>query len=460
MSVNLEQRIRDRSCRYGVVGLGYVGLALAAGFARRGIQVLGFDIDDAKVAAVNEGRSYVPDVDDAEVASIVAAGRLEATTDMGRLAEVDVISICVPTPLSKSRDPDLSYVEAALKSVERSLRPGQLIVLESTTYPGMTEEVLKPRLEKRGLVVGEDIWLAFSPERVDPGNHAYGIHNTPKVVGGVDPASTAMAVLFYGIAVDHVVPVGSAAAAEMAKLLENTFRSVNIGLVNEIAQMCDRLGLDVREIVEAASTKPYGFMRFEPGPGLGGHCIPLDPIYLSWKLRRLDFNARFIELATDINIGMPRYLVERVTSALNARSRSVKGSRVLVMGVAYKRDVDDTRESPALEAMRLLLESGAEVVYADPFVDTLSLDDRLFTALDVTPALLADVDCVVVTTDHTDFPWAAVAAHAHLIVDSRGAVDRDRVQHVLWPLSGPAVRGPQASADQTERVFQVPRENQ
>ncbi len=460
MSMSLEQRIRDRSCRYGVVGMGYVGLALATAFARRGVTVLGFETDDAKVAAVNAGTSYVPDVGDEEVDAAVRAGRLEATSDMSRLAEMDVISICVPTPLSKSRDPDLSYVEAALKSVERALRPGQLIVLESTTYPGMTEEVLKPRLEKRGLTVGEEIWLAFSPERVDPGNRKYGVHNTPKVVGGVDTASTTMAIAFYGIAVDRVVPVSSAAAAEMVKLLENTFRSVNIGLVNETALMCDRLGLDVREIVEAASTKPYGFMRFEPGPGIGGHCIPLDPIYLSWKLRRLDFQARFVELATETNIAMPRYLVERVASALNARSRAVKGSRILVLGVAYKRDVGDTRESPALEVMRLLAEGDADVAYVDPYVETLSLDGRLYASLEATPELLADVDCVVVTTDHTDLPWDAVAEHARLIVDARGAVRRRAVQHTLWPLSGPAVHGPQAAGTQTDRVFQVPRENQ
>ncbi|MDA1195154.1 MAG: nucleotide sugar dehydrogenase [Planctomycetota bacterium] len=457
MSVSLEQRIRDRTCRYGVVGLGYVGLALATAFARRGVRVLGFETDDAKVSAVNEGHSYVPDVGSQEVLAAVQAGRLEATSDMSRMAEMDVISICVPTPLSKSRDPDLSYVESALRSVERALRPGQLIVLESTTYPGTTEEILKPRLERRGLVAGVEFWLAFSPERVDPGNRRYGIHNTPKVVGGVDDASAAMAVAFYSIAVDRVVTVSSAAAAEMVKLLENTFRSVNIGLVNETAMMCDRLGLEVREIVEAASTKPYGFMRFDPGPGTGGHCIPLDPIYLSWKLRRLDFRARFVELATETNIGMPRYLSERVASALNAESRTVKDARILVLGVAYKRDVGDIRESPALEVMRLLREGGADLVYSDPFVETISLDDCLMTSLPVTPALLRAVDCVVVTTDHTDLPWADVGAHARLIVDARGAVRRADVQHVMWPLSGPALRGPQAASVSDERGLRAPR---
>ncbi len=463
---DLADRIADRTCRYGVIGLGYVGLALAEAFARRGIRVLGFDIDDAKVSEVNAGRSYIPDVQAGDVAAAVEAGTLEATTDLRRLAEMDVISICVPTPLSKSRDPDLSYVDAALKSVERALRPGQLIILESTTYPGMTQEVLEPRLQRQGLKVGSDIWLAFSPERVDPGNQRFGVANTPKVVGGVDAGSAAIATAFYGIAIEHVHRVSSAAAAEMVKLLENTFRSVNIGLVNEVALMCDRLGLDVGEIVEAAATKPYGFMAFEPGPGLGGHCIPLDPIYLSWKLRRLDYTARFIELATEINANMPRYVGERVAAALNAQSRAVRGSRILVLGVAYKRDVDDTRESPAIEVIRRLVEAGADVVYADPYVETLTIDDRLFASVAVTAEELAVTDCVVVATDHGAFPWSDVARHARLIVDARDAVPRDEVRHVLWPLSGPAVLGPQAPAPQTgtdpqtDRVFQVPRENQ
>ncbi len=441
MTKSLADRINDRSCCYGVIGLGYVGLPLALAFAERGLQVIGYDVDGGKVEDVNAGRSYIPDVDSAALAEQVRAGRFKATAEGARLAEADVISICVPTPLSKSRDPDLSYVEAALRSVEKILRPGQLVVLESTTYPGMTEEYLLPRLQAGGLKAGRDFWLAFSPERVDPGNRVYGVHNTPKVVGGVDPTSTEMASNFYRIAIEHVHPVSSASAAETVKLLENTFRSVNIGLVNEVALMCDRLGLDVGEIIGAASTKPFGFMPFQPGPGIGGHCIPLDPIYLSWKLRTLDYRARFVELAQDVNTGMPRYLAERVTAALNDRRKSVKDSKILVLGVAYKAGVDDTRESPALEVMRLLLQRGADVSYADPYVKTVTVSDRLFTHLPLSPELLADVDCVVVTTDHAEFPWDDVAEHAALIVDARGVVPHEKVRGTLVPLSGPAREG-------------------
>jgi len=444
MTISLADRIRDRSCCYGVIGLGYVGLPLALAFAKQGLQVIGYDVDEGKVADANAGRSYIPDVDSEELGAQVRDGRLKATTDAALLAEADVISICVPTPLSKSRDPDLSYVESALRSVEKILRPGQLIVLESTTYPGMTVEYLLPRLQSGGLVAGRDFWLAFSPERVDPGNRHYGIHNTPKVVGGVESASTEMAANFYRIAIPHVHPVSSASAAETVKLLENTFRSVNIGLVNEVALMCDRLGLDVSEIIEAAATKPFGFMPFQPGPGIGGHCIPLDPIYLSWKLRTLDYRARFVELAQDVNTGMPRYLAERVTAALNDREKSVKGSKILVLGVAYKKDVGDTRESPALEVMRLLLDNGADLSYSDPHVETITLADRLFTSVPLSQELLADTDCVVVTTDHTDFAWEDVATYAALIVDARGAVPKDKVRGTLVPLSGPSRGNPGA----------------
>ncbi len=336
---------------------------------------------------------------------------------------------------------DVSFVDAATRSVEAALRPGQLIVLESTTYPGMTEEFLLPRFERLGFVLGKDFWLAFSPERVDPANKSYGIENTPKVVGGVDEASTHMAVSFYKIAVQNVHPVSSARAAEMVKLLENTFRSVNIGLVNEVALMCDRLNLDVREIITAAATKPFGYMRFDPGPGIGGHCIPLDPIYLSWKLRTLEYRARFIELAEDVNIAMPRYLVERVTQALNGLGRSVKGSRILVLGVAYKRDVADTRESPALEVIRLLRDRGASVTFSDPYVDTVVVGEREMQGTALTSAALVAADCVVVTTDHTAFPWELIAREAALIVDSRGAVPREKVRGLLIPLSGPPMGG-------------------
>ena len=416
----LASKIANRTCRYGVIGLGYVGLPLAIAFAKQGVRVVGFEVDATKVKELAAGRSYIPDVPAADVAAARKAGRLEATTDFARLAECDVISICVPTPLSKSRDPDVSYVAAATESVRKALRPGQLVVLESTTYPGMTEEFLRPPLEKGGLVVGRDIAIAFSPERVDPGNPKYGVENTPKVVGGCEPVSTTLAADFYRIAVETVVEVSSAAAAEMAKLLENTFRSVNIALVNEVAIMCDRLGLDVREVVNAAASKPFGFMAFQPGPGTGGHCIPLDPLYLSWKLRTLEYRARFVELSDDVNLGMPRYVVERAATALNDVRKSLKGSRVLVLGVAYKRDVDDVRESPALDIMRLLEADGALVSYHDPHVPSLEWNGSRIQAVELQRGLeVADV--VVIVTDHSAYDYADVVARARMVVDTRNA---------------------------------------
>jgi UDP-N-acetyl-D-glucosamine dehydrogenase len=442
----LSARIADRSCCYGVIGLGYVGLPLAVAFAKRGVRVIGFEVDEAKVADVAAGRSYIPDVSAEDVAALGGSGLLQATTDFGRLTECDVISICVPTPLSKSHDPDVSYVDAATRSVERTLRPGQLIVLESTTYPGMTEEYLLPRLEATGLRLGRDFGLAFSPERVDPGNPRYGVPNTPKVVGGVDDLSTRLSAAFYRIAIEHVFPVSSARAAEMAKLLENTFRSVNIALVNEVALMCDRLRLDVGEVIDAAATKPFGFMRFNPGPGIGGHCIPLDPMYLSWKLRTLDYRARFIELAQDVNMAMPRYVVDRLARALNEKQRSLKGSRVLVLGVAYKKDVDDVRESPSLEVLRHLMEGGAEVAYSDPYVPSVTVRDVFLRGVPCDAETLRSFDAVVVSTDHAAFPWDTVATQARLIVDARGAVPRARVTGTLVPLSGPTVTAAPAAA--------------
>lgn len=436
--MDLMNRIHDRSCTYGVIGLGYVGLPLAVAFAQKGIKTVGFEVDPRKVEAIAAGMSYIADVPTSHVAEEVKAGRFEATLDMGRLAEVDVISICVPTPLSKSRDPDLSYVDAALSAVERVLRPGQLVVLESTTYPGMTEEYLLPRLEATGLRLGEEFALAFSPERVDPANETYGIKNTPKVVGGCGKMSTDLAKTFYEIAIDHVHPISSAAGAEMVKLLENTFRSVNIALVNEVAMMCDRLGLDAQEVIDAAATKPFGFMAFRPGPGIGGHCIPLDPIYLSWKLRHLDYRARFVELAQDINTGMPHYLADRIANTLNDAEKSVKGSNILLLGVAYKKDVDDMRESPALEVMRELQARGAHVSFADPHVEQFDLLGTRYERVELTPEALAEADCVVVTTAHSCVDWTSVAHHARRIVDARGVVPRDAVTGVLVPLSGPA----------------------
>jgi UDP-N-acetyl-D-glucosamine dehydrogenase len=442
----LAERIRDRVCRYGVMGAGYVGLPLAVAFARRGVRVTCFEVDEAKVAAIRAGRSYVGDVRAADVAACVKAGTLTATLDMAQLSEMDVVSICVPTPLSKSQDPDVSYVDAATRSLERVLRPGQLVILESTTYPGMTEEFLLPRLQATGLALGRDFALSFSPERVDPGNPRFGVANTPKVVGGVDALSSRLTCDFYAAAIGRLHVVSSARAAEMAKLLENTFRSVNIALVNEVAQMCERLRLEVGEVIEAAATKPFGFMRFNPGPGIGGHCIPLDPMYLSWKLRSLDYRARFIELAQDINMGMPRYVAERVARALNDRQQSLKGSRVLVLGVAYKRDVDDVRESPALEVLRLLREMGAEVTYCDPHVPTVTVRDVFLRAVPFTAEALALADAVVIATDHRAFDWDLVGQRAQLIIDTRGVVAPARVRGTLVPLSGPSVHGPAVPA--------------
>ena len=442
----LRQKIADGTCVYGVIGLGYVGLPLALAFAKRGIKIIGFDIDEKKIACLNAGESHIDDVPSSEVADAVENGTFRATIDTNDLAACDVISICVPTPLSKSRDPDLSYVDAATTSVERTLRPGQLVVLESTTYPGMTSEYILPRLERSGLACGEGFWLAFSPERVDPANTTYGVKNTPKVVGGIGAESTDAAVAFYEIAIDHVHAVSSPAAAEMVKLLENTFRSVNIGLVNEVALMCDKLELDVREIIEAAATKPFGFMRFEPGPGIGGHCIPLDPIYLSWKLRHHDYRARFVELAQDVNTSMPTYLVERIAAALNGRAQSVKGASVLVLGVAYKPGVSDTRESPALEVMRHLGDRGAQIHYVDPFVPAVRIGADTFEASTLTAERLRAADCVVVTTNHREIDWDLVASASRLIVDARGVIDRASVVGELWPLSGPAVRASASSS--------------
>jgi UDP-N-acetyl-D-glucosamine dehydrogenase len=426
MIETLKRRIRTRRAKVGILGLGYVGLPLAAEFVRAGFEVTGFDVAESKVAALRKGRSYVPDVPSKVVRDAVRRGRLKATTDFGALAGLDAVSVCVPTPLSKTRDPDMSFVEGAAREIAARLRKGMLVVLESTTYPGTTEEVLLPLLSRDGLRVGRDFFLAFSPERVDPGNPVYGVRNTPKVIGGITPACTEVAALLYGAAVDRVVPVSGAAAAEMVKLLENTFRSVNIGLVNEVALMCDRLRLDVWEVIDAAATKPFGFMKFTPGPGIGGHCIPIDPLYLSWKLKSLDYQARFIELADQVNSAMPAHVVEKVARALNDRSKAVKGSRVLVLGVAYKRDVDDLRESPALEVIELLRERGARVRVCDPHTGPFRIGAEEFRPVPCTPAELRAADAVVVATDHSAFDWERVVRHARLVVDTRNATARVR----------------------------------
>ncbi len=424
MKEQLLTRIHDHTATVAVIGLGYVGLPLAVAFAEKGFPVVGVDVDGRKVDALNRGESYVQDVPSERLRHVLA--RLRATTDYAALSDCDVAIICVPTPLNKTRDPDVRYLIAAGESVAQHVHPGMLVVLESTTYPGTTEELLLPLLVERpharALRVGTDFFLAFSPERIDPGNRQYTVENTPKVVGGVTPACRDVAVALYSQIIERIVPVSSTRAAEMVKLLENTFRAVNIALVNEIAIMCDKLGLDVWEVIEAAATKPYGFMKFTPGPGVGGHCIPLDPHYLSWKLKTLNYNARFIQLAGEINSEMPRYWVQKVADALNEAGKPVKGSRVLVLGVAYKRDVDDVRESPALDIIELLRQKGADVRYHDPYVPAISHNDYNLAAETDLSAALAAADCVVVVTDHSTYDWPAIARQARLIVDTRHAL--------------------------------------
>src|SRR5213594_882006 len=395
----LIAKAQDRSALIGIVGLGYVGLPLAMEFARAGFRVLGFDVSKAVVEGLTQGRSHVQDVPSAEVARFSKAGKFTATTDMARLREPVVVSICVPTPLSKTKDPDVSYVLAATDAVKQALRRGQLIVLESTTYPGTTRELMLPALEQTGLKVGEDFFLAFSPERVDPGNPKWNTHNTPKVVGGITAACRRAATAVYEPAIERLVPVSSTEAAELVKILENTFRSVNIGLVNEMAIVCDKLGVNVWEVIEAAATKPFGFMRFMPGPGLGGHCIPVDPHYLAWKMRGLNYKTRFIDLAGELNTEMPLFWVRKLSEALNEQGKAVRGAGVLVLGVAYKRDIDDLRESPALDIIRLLEGQGARVSYHDPHVPTFAENGHEFHSVPLDPAAVAAADCVMIVTD-------------------------------------------------------------
>jgi UDP-N-acetyl-D-glucosamine dehydrogenase len=427
---SLEQKIRAGEARLGTLGLGYVGLPLSVEFASAGLAVTGFDLSPEKVAAVNRGESYIKDVAGERVAPLVASGRLRASTDFAGLAECDAVIICVPTPLSKTKDPDLTMVVEAARQIGERLRPGQLVVLESTTYPGTTEELILPLLTERGLTVGESFFLAFSPERVDPGNAKYGTRNTPKIIGGTTPACTRVAQALYSKAIDTVIPVSSTQTAEMVKLLENTFRSVNIGLVNEVALMCERLGVDVWEVIDAAASKPFGFMPFYPGPGLGGHCIPIDPLYLSWKLKTLNYRARFIELAGEINSEMPEHVCDRVAEVLNDREKSVKGSRVLVLGVTYKRDVDDVRESPALDILRILESRGARVSYHDPFVAELEWNATRLRSQELMPAVKA-ADVVVIVTDHTAYPYREIVDAASVILDTRNATRGIRSEKVF-----------------------------
>ena len=422
---SLESKIISREAQLGVVGLGYVGLPLALEFARAGFRVHGIEIDSRRVEKIESGVSYLADVAHEDLRKAVKSGRLQAHSDYSVVAEMDCIIICVPTPLRKTKDPDVSYIMAASESIRAHIHPDMLIVLESTTYPGGTEELLVNDLRGDNLEVGKDVFVAFSPERRDPGNATYKTHNTPKVVGGVTRRCTQMAKLLYQQSVEQVVAVSSSATAEMVKLLENTFRAVNIGLVNEIAIMCDKLDVSVWEVIEAAATKPFGFMPFFPGPGLGGHCIPIDPLYLSWKLKMLNYNARFIELASEVNAQMPEYCVQRITKALNQNCKCVNGARILFLGVAYKKDTSDTRESPALDMIRLLEEDGAHVEYSDPFVPELALEDGTRKSAEVSPDTLRTYDIVVLVTDHSCVDYPMIQEHSPLVFDTRNALGRD-----------------------------------
>ncbi len=435
MKEQVLARIADRSATVGVIGLGYVGLPLAVEFARAGFKVVGFDVSERVCDLLNSGTSHIQDVPSAEVNEFVKSGHFRATTVAADLANCDALSIAVPTPLGKTHDPDMSYVQAASQTVAEVAHPGLLVVLESTTYPGTTREVVMPLLTAAGYTVGEDIFIAFSPERVDPGNPVYNTRNTPKVVGGITPACTELATALYQSCIETIVPVSSTETAELVKLLENTFRSVNIAMANEMAIVCDKLGVNVWEVIDAAATKPFGFMKFTPGPGIGGHCIPLDPHYLAWKMRSLNYKTRFIELAGEVNTAMPQFVVDKVAQALNAARKPVNGSEVLILGVAYKRDINDVRESPALDVIKLLEAQGATVTYHDPYVPTVRDDDghgdttgtpRIRHSVDLTPATLSAADVVVIVTDHKSIDYQQLVDHTDLIVDSRNATAKTK----------------------------------
>jgi UDP-N-acetyl-D-glucosamine dehydrogenase len=427
---SLKRKIEDKTARVGIVGLGYVGLPLAAEFAKAGFEVTGIDVLESKVDGLNRGMSHVQDVPSTEVARMVAEKRFSATTDFSVVRDLDTINICVPTPLRKTKDPDMSFIVSAVEEIAKHFHPGLLVILESTTYPGTTDELLLPTFEKLGYKAGEDFFLCFSPERVDPGNPTYQTHNTPKVIGGITPACTEMGRLFFSQALEHVVPVENTRVAEMVKLLENTFRMINIGLVNEMALMCHGMGINVWEVIDAAATKPFGFMPFYPGPGLGGHCIPIDPFYLSWKTKQSGIEARFIELAGYINGNMPHFVVDKVQNALNDHGKSVKGSHVHVAGVAYKRDIDDMRESPALDVILLLKKLGASITYSDPFVPKLRLDGLTLESTPL-PESAAKADCVVIVTDHKGFDYKGLLDSAKLIVDTRNAMKRFKSDKIV-----------------------------
>lgn len=419
----LIKKLQDKEAHVAVLGLGYVGLPLAVTFAESGFKVTGIDPIQDKVDAINAGKSYILDITDESVSKLVKSGNLSATTDFSALAEIDAVSICVPTPLRKTGDPDLSFIVSVADSLQEFIHPGMVIVLESTTYPGTTRELILPKLcEDSRLEVGQDFFLAFSPERVDPGRKDWTTINTPKVIGGITPACMEVAKTWYCQALENVVPVSSAEVAEMAKLLENTFRMINIGMVNELAMMCDRLGVDVWEVIEAAATKPFGFMKFLPGPGLGGHCIPIDPLYLSWKLKTVNYSARFIELASEINTTMPRFTVSKVQDALNMQKKALNGASVLVLGAAYKADIDDLRESPSLDIIHLLSEKGALVSYHDPYIPSIQHEELQLECIMDLDLAIKNADCVVIVTNHSTYDYAKILKDAKLIVDTRNAL--------------------------------------
>jgi len=426
----LEEKIKSRTARVGIIGLGYVGLPLAVEFAKAGFAVTGIDVQESKVAKLNRGESYVQDVPTSTLRAMVDSKKFSATTDFSAVRDLDTINIAVPTPLRKTKDPDMSYIVSACQEIAKYFGPGKLAILESTTYPGTTDELVLPMLERDGLKAGEQFFLCFSPERVDPGNPKYQTANIPKVVGGITEACTRLGALFYSEALENVVPVSSTRVAEMVKLLENTFRMINIGLVNEMALMCDRMGINVWEVIDAAATKPFGFMPFYPGPGLGGHCIPIDPFYLSWKTKQAGIEARFIELAGYINGQMPNFVVDKIQNALNDRSKPLKGSHIHLLGVAYKRDIDDVRESPALDIILLLERRGAKITYSDPYVPSVKLDGHELRAED-SLAMSEQADCVVVVTDHAAFDYAEIVERARLVVDTRNALKNYPSQKVV-----------------------------
>ena len=417
----LKTKLETRKATAAVIGLGYVGLPLAMEIAAAGFKVIGIDLDATKIAALKQGKSYILDVPEKLIADTIHTGQFTPTSDFSALSRADTVSICVPTPLSKSRDPDISFILSATEEIRKYLHEDQLIVLESTTYPGTTDELIVPELESSGLKVGSDFYVAFSPERIDPGNATFNTHNTPKIVGGITPQCTEIARLFYSQFIERVIPVTSTKCAEMVKLLENTFRSVNIGMVNELALMCDLLGVDVYEVIDAAATKPFGFSPFYPGPGLGGHCIPIDPHYLAWKLKALNFQARFIGLAAEINGMMPSVVATLVADGLNRASKSIRGSKIMILGVAYKKDVSDCRESPALDVMRLLKDKGALLSYNDPLVPSLRLGRSVLKSIETSPEEIAKHDCVIILTDHSAYDFRKIVGAAKLVVDTRNS---------------------------------------